>query len=262
MSDCAFSTTSYGIVVDIAKVDDLDRFYAICRLIFKHLITYPTESLLVKYYYSSLSLDDIEKDIIVSEEYVNNNQYRAKVRDALKSKIGDDYSIISNNCMGNIIVKITSNPKNLSPTVNSIIRPDDFIKYVSNLEYYSSLTATPNITESLKRDYAVVDLGDIQIYFTHVPAYMCIQEADHWNQRSKRINYNKILIVYHDRQDGPRQYYGSDRDIISEISKLSYSKIIITPNTDIKVSNVIHTVDPFNMTTLYDQISRINTLII
>ena len=71
-------------------------------------------------------------------------KYRKKFRnkkERKKLKI-DNFSIISNNCIGGVIYNDLGK-KFLSPTVNLYIKPTDFIKFLENMEYYLSLEIKP-----------------------------------------------------------------------------------------------------------------------
>lgn len=61
------------------------------------------------------------------------------MRNALKNR---DFSIICSNCVGGVIYHELNLPF-LSPTINLFIKPSDYIKFVSNLNFYLTQTITP-----------------------------------------------------------------------------------------------------------------------
>ena len=133
-------------------------------------------------------------------EYLTDFHHRGRfIRDHVRNKIdrarlkNKDFSIISNNCIGGVI----SHDLGLqfkSPTVNLLIKPDDFIKFLENFDYYKSLEIVeiPYYT-----DYPVGMLGDIPIFFKH---YNTFDEAvAKWKDRMNRINYDNIIVMMSDR---------------------------------------------------------------
>lgn len=122
-------------------------------------------------------------------------KFRNKIRNRIERKFikNKDFTIISNNCIGGVISHDLG-LKFLSPTVNLYIEPHDFVKFVSNLEFYLDQEFTE--IESYK-DYPVGRLYDILVYFKH---YDTFDEAVvKWNERKERINYNNLFVMMTDR---------------------------------------------------------------
>lgn len=85
-----------------------------------------------------------------------------------------------------------------SPTINLYIRPNEFVKFISNIDYYLSLEL---IEIPHPAPYPVGMLGDITLYLKH---YGTFQEAkEKWEERCKRINRNKIYLMMTDRDFSP-----------------------------------------------------------
>ncbi|WP_022765631.1 DUF1919 domain-containing protein [Butyrivibrio sp. XPD2006] len=133
-------------------------------------------------------------------QYLTDYHKRGKfMRDHVRNKIdrarlkNKDFSIISNNCIGGVI----SHDLGLqfkSPTVNLLIKPDDFVKFLENFDYYKNLEIVeiPYYT-----DYPVGMLGDIPLFFKH---YNTFDEAvAKWKERMNRINYDNLFIMMSDR---------------------------------------------------------------
>ncbi|WP_439294150.1 DUF1919 domain-containing protein [Lonepinella sp. BR2882] len=104
-----------------------------------------------------------------------------------------NFSVISSNCNSALILHDLHQPFN-SPFVNLYLEPDDFIRYLSNIEYYKNQELT--IVKGDK-DYPVGQLADLRIYFVH---YHSEQQAKQkWQERTKRINMDNLFIIMTDR---------------------------------------------------------------
>lgn len=126
-------------------------------------------------------------------------------------------TIISSNCNGGIIYHDLNLPFN-SPTINLSMDTDDFIKLVSNLKYYLEQQIIE--VEDKNYDFPCGMLDDIKIRFNH---YKTFEEAvEKWNERKKRIDWNKIYIM---AIDGDKANYES----LQRFDKLPYkNKVIFT----------------------------------
>lgn len=110
-----------------------------------------------------------------------------------KRLVNDNFSIVCSNCIGGVIYHRLSK-KFLSPTINLWISQPDFIKFVSNLNYYLSQDLEFVKT---KYDYPVAKLSDIFVHFNHSDN---IEEAkSDWNKRKNRINFDNLFIIMYDR---------------------------------------------------------------
>lgn len=126
--------------------------------------------------------------------YINNffrKFYNRRNRKKLKNK---EITIISSNCTGAFILHDLGLKFN-SPFVNLWLYPKDFIKYLSNMDFYNN-----SKLEFIKKDnieYPVAKLEDIEIYFQH---YKTIEEAEKkWYERKDRINKNNLFVIMTDR---------------------------------------------------------------
>lgn len=101
-------------------------------------------------------------------------------------------SILCSNCIGGIISH-NLGLKFMSPTVNLTINNRDFIKLVTNLDYYLNCEMISNPQRAIETDCPVGMLDDVEIVFTH---YKTFEEArDKWNERKQRINYDNLYIM-------------------------------------------------------------------
>lgn len=103
-------------------------------------------------------------------------------------------SIICNNCIGGIIYH-DMGLKFLSPTINLWFTCEDFIKFVRNLEYYTSCEIEQIFTENRNYPVGIMRRGEetVKVYFMH---YGTFEKAlNKWRERAKRINYDNIYVI-------------------------------------------------------------------
>ena len=78
---------------------------------------------------------------MISVESINrriNKFFRLKFANKRRNKINNDnFTIISNNCWGGMIYE-SYNLQKQSPTIGLFFKSSDYIKFISNLEYYLS----------------------------------------------------------------------------------------------------------------------------
>ena len=130
-----------------------------------------------------------------------------------KKLTSQDFTIISNNCWAGMIYESYNLIKS-TPTVGLFFMPEDYIKFLNNLEGYIYGTLSfvqPSESTWFKRlkeegytnigKYPIGQLSDgretIEIFFLH---YQSEQEAKNkWERRCKRINWDKLLIKFNDQ---------------------------------------------------------------
>lgn len=141
-----------------------------------------------------------------------------KMIDSRRRLSNKNFTIISSNCIGGVLYKELG-CKFLSPTINLYILPEDFLKFVKNLEYY--LQQELKFIESTNYNFPVAQLLDIKIYFMH---YKSEKEAkEKWVERSKRINYKNIFIIMTDKD-------GCTEKQIKDFDNLPYENKVIFTN--------------------------------
>ena len=102
-----------------------------------------------------------------------------------------DFSLISNNCNGGILLHDLGVRFN-SQFVNLAIYADDYIKYLERFDYYNSLPL--DFLEDSGEDYPVGILDDVKIRFMH---YKDKAEASSkWEERKKRINKDNLFVIF------------------------------------------------------------------
>lgn len=111
----------------------------------------------------------------------------------LKNK---DFTIISSNCIGGIISN-ELNQKFMSPTINLFFYPNDFIKFINDIEFYLSEELKVKIQD--KFNYPIGILRDIEIHFMHYESFELAKAK--WEERAKRVNYNNLFVIMTDRDN-------------------------------------------------------------
>ena len=102
-------------------------------------------------------------------------------------------SILSNNCLGGMISHDLLQPQ-LSPTVNLFMYPKDYIKFLSHLE-----ECLRSEMHEVDGDYAY-PVGELNGCHSHFMHYHSFDEAARkWKERSKRINYENLLVIFVER---------------------------------------------------------------
>ena len=133
-------------------------------------------------------------------------------RIGLKNK---SFSIISNNCWGGYYYD-KFHLRYTTPTIGLFFPPKDFLKFVSNIEYYLSFDLKKIDLESANckqllvnkekngliknaSDMIIGKLGDIEIVFVH---YSSFDDAYvKWNSRKSRINFENLIIKFNDQNE-------------------------------------------------------------
>ena len=102
-------------------------------------------------------------------------------------------TVISANCVGAFILHDLHQPFN-SPFVNLYLSPQDFLRYLQNMDFYLTQPLTFVKTE---KSYPVGKLADLEIHFMH---YHSEQEANEkWQLRTSRMNLDNLFIMMTDR---------------------------------------------------------------
>lgn len=131
-----------------------------------------------------------------------------------------DCSIIAMNCVGGVVSHELGLRFN-SPTVNLWFKPGEFIRFLSQLEYYLyDCEIRMDVQISNQCGYPVGKLDDISVYFTHYETFE--QAKQKWNERLKRVKMDNIYIIMVQKD-------GCTEDDILAFEKLKYKhKVIFT----------------------------------
>ncbi len=142
----------------------------------------------------------------------------------LKNK---DFTLVSNNCNGGVILKELGVKFN-SQFINLNIEAKDYVEYLSHFDYYNSLDLKFEDNASAK--FPIGKLEDLTIEFVH---YKSEEEArKKWDERKNRINKNNIFVIFTEQESCNKQ-------ILEKFDALSFeNKIVFTHKeySDIKSS--------------------------
>lgn len=172
---------------------------------------------------------------------INRKKHDSEAKERLNNS---DFSIICCDCMGGITYH-NLGEQFLSPTINTMIPSDSFVKFISNLEYYlnQELCFIDNTELSPSKDsnIPIAKLDDVIIYFTH---YNSREEAkEKWEKRKVRINYENIYVIFNDR--------GLTKEVIEQIDISKFKNVVMfTSNKDFDF--------PFSFFLSENEVSNIN----
>lgn len=147
----------------------------------------------------------VERDKIISYKVLQIPNINLDRYFYLKEK---NISIISNNCWGGVIYS-TLGLECLSPFKNLYLTDEDYLKVISNLEYY--LKQEP-VFDRLEKDphsckqYPILKLKDIEIHCNHSDSYK--DAIRDWNRRKIKLNYNNIFYeMYTEKKESAEKFY-------------------------------------------------------
>ena len=158
-----------------------------------------------------------------------NNKRREKL-------INKDFTILSSECAGGVIYHDLGLRFD-SPTINLWFKPDDYILFLSDLNYYLS---TDKLVEEQNNSltYPVGILGEgnkkIRLFFQHYESFKIAKQK--WNIRKKRVHLDNLFIIMTDRD-------GATKETLCKFDALKFeNKIILTGKKypEIKSSYCIH----------------------
>ena len=132
------------------------------------------------------------------------NKFGSKKRNS--KLINKDFSIISNNCFGGITYEYLD-LQYLSPTIGLYFFAPEYIKFINNIKYYTSIPLVQCNAKDSKyyaelqklnqTDKIIGKLDDIEIVFLHYETFKDAKQK--WEKRCKRINYDNIIFKFNDQ---------------------------------------------------------------
>lgn len=128
----------------------------------------------------------------------------------------DNCTIFSNNCTGGVIYH-NLGLQFLSPTINLYMEPKDYITFLENPKHFCNSVIMTE--EKTARSYPVGNLDGLKIYGVHYDSFKQLKEK--WEKRSKRINWENIIVFFIERD-------GCTHDDLVRFDKLNYNKIVFT----------------------------------
>ena len=164
--------------------------------------------------------------------YYINNRFRISRNKKLKQKlVNHNICLLSNNCNGGFILHDLGLQFN-SPFVNLWLEADDFVKYLSNIEFYRNHELV--FIQDKNYNYPVGLLYDIKIYFMHYKDEEFAKEK--WNARSLRMDLNHLYIIMTEKEN-------CSYETLIKFDSLPFkNKVVLThqPYPMIKSSYYIH----------------------
>ena len=156
-----------------------------------------------------------------------NSKFRfLRIKIQMKRIQNVSFTLFSDNCLAGFIYH-DLNVKFQTPLINGGINCTDYIKFLSNPEFYLKQDLNFYIGND-KHIWAKI--YDINYRFTH---YKSKEEAlSKWNERKKRINYNNLFIIMSEKK-------GCTYQNMIDFDQLPYkNKIMLThkPYPEIKSS--------------------------
>ena len=149
-----------------------------------------------------------------------------------------NYSIIANNCWGEIIYRDLHKPY-LSPTVGMYFFSNDYIKFLKNLKHYLYEVELEEIPkeiskyrDSIEGDPIIGKLDDLEIIFVHCATFK--EAKAKWERRIKRVNLNRLIVKFNDQNQ-------FEYENLLEFEKLPYkNKIFVTCHKEYCISENCH----------------------
>lgn len=158
-----------------------------------------------------------------------------------KKLLYDDFTIISNNCWGGSVYE-SYGLKKMSPTVGSFFMPDDYLKFLNDLDYYLScpLSFIKPSESKYEKDlgkystwgtYLIGKLDDVEIHMLH--HHDEEETLSKWKSRIKRVNKKRLIVKFNDNN-------GVTCEHIKEFMKLSYAnKLCFVSKPELRISDEI-----------------------
>lgn len=141
--------------------------------------------------------------------------------------VGDTPTIISNDCVAGEIYHAMDMIM-LSPTINTVISPEDFVKLCFNSRKYFDMEGNKlffNIlpigpeTGEEKRAMPAIKLDDITVTFAHT--LQTVELIERWNTMRKLINWNNIIYILR------CNHISISMKVINEFSKLKEKHLLL-----------------------------------
>ncbi len=137
-------------------------------------------------------------------------------------------TIISNDCIAGEIYHLMNMPM-LSPTVNTYIAAEDFLKLCREPEKYFSVEGEGlfyNILpisdepEDCKRGLPAMKIEDITVTFAHTNE-KTVELMERWNMMRKRINWENIIYIFRTTRRAV------SKDFVQSFSRLSQKHLLM-----------------------------------
>lgn len=145
---------------------------------------------------------------------IRNKVYLPLTKNLRRKKLKDNnFTIISNNCWGGTVYE-SYGIKKLSPTVGMFIMPEDYLKFVADLDYYLKQPLEFIDPDDSKwreilqeksnwKTYLIGRIGDIELQMLHHHNEDVARRK--WESRIKRVNKNRLIFKFNDQNGATRE---------------------------------------------------------
>lgn len=150
-----------------------------------------------------------------------------------------NFTIISNNCWGGSLYRWLGLQYS-TPTVGLYFYAEDYMKFISRLDYYLSLDFVEISADESKyreklyhkhqENVPIGKLDDIEVIFLHYVSFADAVET--WNRRKKRVNMDNLYIKMSQMND-------CTPDMIHQFDNLPYRHKMIFVTKDYGISSQI-----------------------
>lgn len=163
------------------------------------------------------------------QHWIKRYMRKSKQTDMRRLIRNTDFSLFCNNCVGGLFYHDLG-LKFTVPTINLIIKPAQYIKFISNLDKYRDADLV-QVFNYPQIPYPVGLLGgEIEIYFVH---YKSFEEAvEKWHERFGRVNYNNVIFLLIEKD-------GCTKEDIIKFCNLPYKNKRVVSHFGIKGYNDI-----------------------
>lgn len=156
-------------------------------------------------------------DVFYNKYYLPQVLFRRRQRSRLKKR---NFTLLTGNCIGGYIYHQLG-LQFLSPTINMMILNQDFLKMISNLKHYMSLTPVACVDDRYP-GVPCAQLDDIILHFTH---YNTSEEGIRaWEKRKKRIDWDNLYIIISD--------IDLSKEDIESLGKIQCKKVVAMTSKD------------------------------
>lgn len=120
------------------------------------------------------------------------NRYKLKKQKRLKNTAP---TIIGNNCVCGAIYRDLDLPYS-SPTANVLIPPEDFFRFVGDLEYYLQCIPEEIVLENTACPAGVLKKGNEQVVILFMHDKTFAEGKEKWLRRCARVDLDNLCIVF------------------------------------------------------------------
>lgn len=149
-----------------------------------------------------------------------------------------DFSLITQNCIGGIMSHDLQERFN-SPTVNLWFKPEDFLVFVDDLDYYLNAEIVEAFEEGIDYPIGRIYRSEhyITIYFEH---YRTFEDAvAKWKERAGRVRKDNLFVVF--EYPAINDTLEEQKEMKKKFDAIPYkNKIMITKCSDLSSDNIVH----------------------